>query len=53
VLELLGPLTWKLPRWLDERLPHINIEGSAASARPDPEIEAEDMREREVTPAGR
>ena len=30
VLELLGPATWRLPRWLDARLPHINIEGSAA-----------------------
>ena len=30
VLELLGDTTWKLPRWLDQRLPHINIEGSAA-----------------------
>jgi RND superfamily putative drug exporter len=30
VLELLGPVTWKLPRWLDERLPEVNIEGSAA-----------------------
>jgi RND superfamily putative drug exporter len=28
VLELLGPITWRLPRWLDARLPHINIEGS-------------------------
>ncbi len=32
VLELLGPATWRLPRWLDARLPHINIEGSAARA---------------------
>ena len=32
VLELLGPTTWKLPRWLDARLPHINIEGSSARA---------------------
>jgi len=32
VLELLGPTTWKLPRWLDQRLPHINIEGSSARA---------------------
>jgi RND superfamily putative drug exporter len=32
VLELLGPTTWRLPRWLDARLPHINIEGSAARA---------------------
>jgi RND superfamily putative drug exporter len=27
VLELLGPSTWWLPRWLDARLPHIDIEG--------------------------
>jgi RND superfamily putative drug exporter len=30
VLELSGTRTWRLPRWLDARLPHINIEGSAA-----------------------
>jgi RND superfamily putative drug exporter len=29
-LELLGRATWRLPGWLDARLPHINIEGSAA-----------------------
>jgi putative drug exporter of the RND superfamily len=34
VLELLGPSTWWLPRWLDARLPHINIEGSAARSTP-------------------
>ena len=33
VLELLGPRTWWLPRWLDARLPHINIEGSSARAQ--------------------
>ena len=32
VLELLGPLTWRLPRSIDSRLPRINIEGSAAAA---------------------
>ena len=32
VLELLGERTWWLPRWLDARLPHINIEGSSARA---------------------
>ena len=32
VLELLGGFTWKLPAWLDARLPHINIEGSSARA---------------------
>jgi RND superfamily putative drug exporter len=30
VLELLGRATWKLPRWLDQRLPHFNIEGESA-----------------------
>jgi RND superfamily putative drug exporter len=29
VLQLLGPLTWKLPNWLDARLPELNIEGSS------------------------
>jgi RND superfamily putative drug exporter len=32
VLELLGAVTWKLPRWLDRRLPHFNIEGETARA---------------------
>ncbi len=32
VLELLGETTWRLPRWLDARLPHINIEGTSARA---------------------
>jgi putative drug exporter of the RND superfamily len=51
VLELLGPSTWWLPRWLDERLPHINIEGTAAReelARRPPE--AEEPAEREPAP---
>ncbi len=33
VLELLGPRTWWLPQWLDDRLPHINIEGTSARAQ--------------------
>ncbi len=52
VLELLGPLTWRLPRWLDERLPHINIEGSrarAAAATP-PEPGSDEPVEREPAP---
>ena len=31
VLEILGPVTWRLPRWLDEHLPYVRIEGHAAS----------------------
>jgi RND superfamily putative drug exporter len=37
VLEILGPSTWRLPRWLDARLPHINIEGSTARALVEPD----------------
>ncbi|MGH2860128.1 MAG: MMPL family transporter [Solirubrobacteraceae bacterium] len=29
VLQLLGGVTWKLPQWLDSRLPELNIEGSS------------------------
>ncbi|MBV9607809.1 MAG: MMPL family transporter [Solirubrobacterales bacterium] len=47
VLELLGPLTWRLPRWIDDRLPHINIEGSSARARPAVEPGADEPLERE------
>ena len=32
VLELLGGITWRLPHTIDARLPHINIEGTAARA---------------------
>ncbi len=37
VLKLLGAITWRLPRRLDARLPHFNIEGSAVHALPEPE----------------
>jgi RND superfamily putative drug exporter len=48
VLELLGPSTWRLPRWLDARLPHINIEGSTARALEQPGAAApEEESERE------
>jgi len=40
VLELLGPYTWRLPRWIDTRLPYINIEGTSARNVPaPPEVE--------------
>ena len=28
-MELLGPVNWWMPRWLDEKLPEIDIEGTA------------------------
>jgi RND superfamily putative drug exporter len=34
VLELLGEWTWKLPAWIDRRLPRINIEGEVLPADP-------------------
>jgi RND superfamily putative drug exporter len=52
VLELLGTVTWRLPAWLDKRLPRVNIEGS--STRELAQLEAigvEDRREPEVTSA--
>jgi putative drug exporter of the RND superfamily len=47
VLELLGPLTWRLPRWIDSRLPHINIEGSSARGLPVVEPGGDEAREPE------
>ena len=35
VLEILGAGTWKLPGWMDRRLPHFNIEGSSARSLPE------------------
>jgi putative drug exporter of the RND superfamily len=45
VLEILGPITWRLPRWADSRLPHINIEGSSARALPHAVPDEETERE--------
>ena len=54
VLELLGAFTWKLPRWIDARLPDINIEGSSARDAVDAsDARAPETPDREFTPAGR
>ena len=50
VLELLGPRTWWLPRWLDARLPHINIEGTTARSLPHAEGGADAAVRRDDTP---
>jgi len=34
VLELLGEWTWKLPAWIDQRLPRVNIEGEVLVVDP-------------------
>jgi RND superfamily putative drug exporter len=51
VLEILGPVTWRLPRWIDQRLPYIHIEGHAAKAEGEAVArEAERAAEPERTP---
>jgi putative drug exporter of the RND superfamily len=53
VLELLGDATWKLPRWIDRRLPHINIEGSSARAAAEAtRVEDQRPQERELEQVG-
>jgi RND superfamily putative drug exporter len=49
VLELLGKTTWKLPRWIDHRLPRINIEGSSTREPPaPPDIAVEQLPDSEA-----
>jgi RND superfamily putative drug exporter len=53
VLELLGTVTWRLPRWLDTRLPRINIEGTTARALSAPEdVQLDGSSERDTSPVG-
>ena len=53
VLEILGPVTWKLPHWIDARLPHINIEGTAARDLLERDgVDLDEASEREGTPVG-
>jgi RND superfamily putative drug exporter len=33
-MELLGDRNWWLPRWLDRRLPHLDVEGDIAAPAP-------------------
>ncbi|MGB0093852.1 MAG: MMPL family transporter [Solirubrobacteraceae bacterium] len=53
VLEILGPATWKLPHWIDARLPHINIEGTAARDLLERDgVDLDEASERKGTPVG-
>jgi putative drug exporter of the RND superfamily len=54
VLELLGEMTWKLPAWIDRRLPRVNIEGATVHELPEP-VAAEELEEgeRETASAAR
>ena len=35
VLTLLGDRAWRLPRWLDRLLPHIDLDGGARRLQPE------------------
>jgi putative drug exporter of the RND superfamily len=51
VLEILGPVTWALPDWIDRRLPRIRIEGHGAEEDAlDAELSREDAPLPDPTP---
>jgi RND superfamily putative drug exporter len=51
VLEILGPVTWALPEWIDRRLPRIRIEGHGAEEDAlDAELSREDAPAPDPTP---
>ena len=51
VLEILGPVTWALPAWIDRRLPRIRIEGHGAEEDAlDAELSREDTPFPDPTP---
>jgi putative drug exporter of the RND superfamily len=49
IMHSLGRANWYFPRWLERRLPRLEIE---AGAEPEPDEEPQ-MREQELEPAGR
>ena len=52
VLEILGPVTWALPDWIDRRLPRIRIEGHGAEEEAlDAEPSRDDPRFPDPTPS--
>ena len=38
VMQWLGKANWYFPRWLDQRLPHLDLEERSAPASADPAI---------------
>ena len=47
-MSLLGHTAWWLPRWLDRRLPHLNLEGDDVAEEELQEILADGEREAEL-----
>ncbi len=53
VLEILGPVTWALPGWIDRRLPRIRIEGHGAEEDAlDEQLSRDDAPFPDPTPSG-
>ncbi|HEX3977799.1 MAG TPA: MMPL family transporter [Solirubrobacteraceae bacterium] len=51
ILEILGPVTWALPDWIDRRLPRIRIEGhGVAEGAPDERLPHQDTPFPDPTP---
>jgi RND superfamily putative drug exporter len=40
VLDIVGAASWRLPAWLDRRLPHLNVEGSPDHVLPFDRVQA-------------
>ena len=40
VLDVMGAASWRLPAWLDRRLPHLNVEGSPDHVLPFDRVQA-------------
>jgi RND superfamily putative drug exporter len=52
VLSLLGHVSWAFPRWLDERLPDLDVEGSGLRRQLETERPSEQVPHRVVTGTG-
>ena len=52
-MELLGDRNWWLPKWLDQLLPHISVEGQDAHRHHGERAVDEEPGERELVGAGR
>jgi RND superfamily putative drug exporter len=52
IMHLLGRANWWLPRWLDQRLPQLRVEGRPEAFAPSRPPEPVDADTRQLEPAG-
>jgi RND superfamily putative drug exporter len=50
VMALLGARAWWMPRWMEPIVPHLQLEGSATAAAPEPAPDDAQVRGRAVRP---